>query len=101
MNVGGVYQYTNLHPDDKLFIDGFSAAMERMVVCISNLNNYDLTVEGCDIDINLLFNNHPELLEALEDAFSSFMESEKADQIVSCIDYYPEEEIESFPEWND
>ncbi len=90
------YNQKYLLEEDKTFLDGYDFAVDKAFgTFFSNLDVYDLRVEGEDIDIGLILNNHPSILTKLEEAIKTHFESERNELVVSMIDGMDEGEYQS------
>ena len=89
------YNQKYLTEENKTFLEGFDFAVDKVLdTVLANLDCYDLTVEGDDIDIVRILNNHPKIAEKLEVAMKHHFESERNELVVSMIDGMDDGEYE-------
>ena len=82
-----VYNQKYLTDENKTFLEGFDFAVDKVLgSCFANLDNYSLVVDGEDIDLGRILDNHPKITAKLEEAMKEYFESERNELVVSMID---------------
>lgn len=87
------YNEKYLKEKDKDFIKGFDYAVNQSLqFFLENIDAYDFDVEGEDINIGKIFENHPRILEKFIEVVRNNFDSDRDEMIVSMIDYYSDED---------
>lgn len=87
------YNEKYLNEKDKEFIKGYDYAVnDALDAFIDNIGDFDFDVEGEDINIGKIFENHADILDKFREAIKENFESERDGMIVSMIDYYSDED---------
>lgn len=93
------YNEKYLNETDKEYIKGYDYAVEEVLeTFFANIDVYDLRVDGEDIDLGLILENHESIADKLKDAMKQCFESERDQIITSMIDHMDDEEYEQIKE---
>lgn len=89
------YNQKYLNEKDKEYIKGYDYAVEEVLESFfGNIEMYDLSVEGEDIDIGRILENHESILNKLKESMMDYFESSRDEMITSMIDNMDEKEYE-------
>ena len=89
------YNQKYLTEENKTFLEGFDFAVDKVLgTFFGNLDNYSLAVDGEDIDLGRILDNHPKITAKLEEAMKDYFESERNELVVSMIDGMDDGEYE-------
>lgn len=89
------YNEKYLNETDKEYIRGYDYAVEEVLeTFFSNIDVYDLRVDGEDIDLGLILENHESILNKLKEAMHEHFESSRDEMITSMIDNMDDKEYE-------
>ena len=81
------YNQKYLTDEDTTFLNGFDYAVDKVFGSFfNNLDCYSLVVDGEDIDLGRILDNHPKLTAKLSEAMKDYFESERNGLVVSMID---------------
>ena len=90
------YNEKYLNENDKKYVCGFDHAVNDCLESFFyNLDAYDFEVEGEDLDLGRVLDNHDELKERFLANMKEHFESARDAMIVSMIDNMSEEEYEA------
>jgi hypothetical protein len=93
------YNEKYLNETDKEYIRGYDYAVEEVLeTFFANLDCYDFRVDGEDIDLGLILENHESIADKLKDAMKQWFESERDQMITSMIDHMDDNEYEQIKE---
>lgn len=93
------YNEKYLNETDKEYIRGYDYAVEEVLeTFFANLDCYDFRVDGEDIDLGLILENHESITDKLKDAMKQCFESERDQMITSMIDHMDDNEYEQIKE---
>ena len=84
-----------LDAEDKKWLKGYDFAAEDVLNSIfDNIGDLSLQVEGEDIDLGLILNNHPEIRAKLREAIAEEYESTRDELVTVMIDGYSQEKYD-------
>lgn len=87
------YNEKYLKEKDKEFIKGYDYAVNSSFeFFLENLDAFDFEVDGEDINIGKILENHPDILAKFREVAKQNFESDRDEMIVSMIDYYSDDE---------
>ena len=93
------YNEKYLNEKDKEYIKGYDYAVEEVLESFfANMDIYDMSVDGEDIDIGRILTNHEEIAEKLKESMKDYFESERDQMITSMIDHMCDEEYKTIKE---
>lgn len=93
------YNEKYLLENDKQFLSGFDYAIDKVMgMFFANLDIFDFTVEGEDIDIGRIFANHPDISALFQGNMKQYFESERNELVVSMIENMDDDEYERIKE---
>lgn len=89
------YNQKYLDDKDAEFIAGFDWCTNMVVAnFFYNMEVFDFVVDGCDVDLELFFSNHPEIKERFKENILEWIEMERDTLITSMLDNMDDGEYE-------
>ena len=80
------YYEGNLDDLGKRLLQEYDFAVESMSLFFDNLDVVDFDIQGEDMNLGRILENHPAMLERLRDGFARWAESTRNENIVSMIE---------------